>query len=121
MVRAEPTHMATGPCAALLERVGGDQQIFIELCDVFLDDAPKRLDIMREALAAADAPVLQREAHAFKGAAAAFDAEHVVMIARQLEQLAATGDLRDAPRVLAVLDCHSRLLITAVRAGKAHG
>jgi hypothetical protein len=43
------------------------------------------------------------------------------MIARQLEQLAATGDLRDAPRVLAVLDCHSRLLIAAVRAGKAHG
>src|SRR5687767_15836844 len=118
MVRAERAHVTTGPCAALLERVGGDQQIFAELCDVFLDDAPKRLDLIRAALAAADTPTLQREAHAFKGAAAAFDAEDVVTAARQLEQLAASGDLDEAHRVWTIFEARSRTLVDAVRAGK---
>jgi HPt (histidine-containing phosphotransfer) domain-containing protein len=118
MVRAERAHVTTGPCAALLERVGGDQQIFAELCDLFLDDAPKRLDLIRAALAAGDTPTLEREVHAFKGVAAAFDAEDVVTVARQLEQLAAAGDLDQAHRIWTTFEARSRALVDAVREGK---
>jgi two-component system, sensor histidine kinase and response regulator len=110
--------MVTGPCAALLDRVGGDEQIFVELCDVFLDDAPKRLELMRAALAAGDARTLQREAHAFKGSAGAFDARDVVTVAGQLEQLAAGGDLRDAHHLWTLLESRSQALLEAVRVGK---
>jgi HPt (histidine-containing phosphotransfer) domain-containing protein len=110
--------MASGPCAALLDRVGGDRQIFAELCDAFLDDAPQRLELMRAAVVSQDARTLQREAHAFRGSAAAFDALDVVAAARQLEQLAAAGDLRDAGHVWTLLELHSRTLVAAVRAGR---
>jgi HPt (histidine-containing phosphotransfer) domain-containing protein len=110
--------MTNGPCAALLERVGGDEAIFAELCDVFLADAPARLEVIRAALVAADTQTLQREAHAFKGSAGAFDALEVVEVARQLEQLAAIGDLRDAHHLWKLLQARSRTLIEAVRAGK---
>ena len=110
--------MATGPCAALLDRVGGDHEIFAELCAAFLDDAPKRLELIRSSLAAGDARTLQREAHAFKGSAGAFDALDVVAIARQLEQLAAAGDLRDAHHLWPLLEARSRTLLDAVRAGR---
>lgn len=112
------THMALGPCGALLNRVGGDVAIFAELCDLFLEDAPRRLELIRSALSVADARTVVREAHAYKGAAAAFDAEEVVSAARQLEHVAASGDLRDAPKLLEALEAHSQTLIDAVRAGK---
>jgi HPt (histidine-containing phosphotransfer) domain-containing protein len=112
--------MATGPCAALLDRVGGDEQIFVELCDAFLDDAPKRLELIRTAVATGDPRTLQREAHAFKGSAGAFDALDVVTIARQLEQLGAAGDLTDAHHLWKLLESRSRVLLQAVRAGREH-
>jgi HPt (histidine-containing phosphotransfer) domain-containing protein len=110
--------MANAPCAALLDRVGGDEQIFIELCDAFLDDAPKRLELIRSAIVAGDARTLQREAHAFKGSAGAFDALDVVAVARQLEQLGAAGELADAHHLWTVLERRGGALIEAVRAGK---
>jgi two-component system, sensor histidine kinase and response regulator len=121
MVRAEPSHMANGPCAALLDRVGGDEAIFVELCEAFLDDAPKRLEVIRAAVASGDARTVQREAHAFKGSAGAFDAVDVVTVARQLEQVAATGDLADAHHLWKLLEARSHPLLDAVRAGKERG
>jgi HPt (histidine-containing phosphotransfer) domain-containing protein len=113
--------MVNGPCAALLDRVGGDEQIFAELCEAFLDDAPKRLELIRTAVVTGDARTLQREAHAFKGAAGAFDAVDVVGAARQLEQLAATGHLSGAHHLWTILESRSEALLAAVRAGKERG
>ena len=113
--------MANGPCAALLDRVGGDEQTFVELCEAFLDDAPKRLELLRAAVVAGDARTVQREAHALKGSAGAFDAHEVVTVARQLEQLAATGDLTDAHHLWKLLEARSQGLLAAVRAGKERG
>jgi HPt (histidine-containing phosphotransfer) domain-containing protein len=116
-----PAHSArvtAGPCAALLERVGGDAQIFVELCDAFLDDAPLRLGAIRAALARADVRTVAREAHAFKGAAAAFDAADLVAVVGDLERAAASGDLASARQLSALVDRHAGALIDAVRTGK---
>jgi HPt (histidine-containing phosphotransfer) domain-containing protein len=113
--------MGMGPCAALLDRVGGDEQIFLELCDAFLDDAPRRLEAIRAAVLAGDARTVQREAHAYKGSAGAFDALAVVATARELEQRAAAGDLSGGHELWVRLELHSRELFEAVRAGKERG
>lgn len=110
--------MITGPCAALLERAGGDQQICVELCNVFLEDAPKRLALIRQALTAGDAAALRRAAHGFKGAASVFDAAVVVAAARRLEDAAVAGNLAGAPEIFKHLEEHSAALIEAVRAGR---
>jgi two-component system, sensor histidine kinase and response regulator len=102
--------------AALLARVGGDEQVAAQLCAVFLDDAPKRLEGIAQAVAAGDARALQSAAHAFKGAASVFDAADVVAAARRIEQLAAAGDLAAGALVLPELEARSRALLDEIRA-----
>ena len=105
-----------GFCAALLSRVDGDEEIFGELCDIFLDDAPKRLAAIRAALQAQDAPGLRAAAHAFKGAAGVFSADAIVAAARVLEQMGETANLDGGDAVLRELEIVSRLLLDEVRA-----
>jgi HPt (histidine-containing phosphotransfer) domain-containing protein len=108
--------LTAGFCAALLARVDGDQEIFSELCDIFLDDAPKRLEAIRDALAAHDANGVRAAAHAFKGAAGVFDADAIVAAARRLEQMGDDGTLDGGDAVYRELEICSRLLIDEIRA-----
>jgi HPt (histidine-containing phosphotransfer) domain-containing protein len=105
-----------GFCAALLSRVDGDEDVFGELCDIFLDDAPKRLAAIRNALEARDAKGLKAAAHAFKGAAGVFDATGIVDASRSLEQMAERGTFDGADAILRQLEIFSRLLLDEVRA-----
>jgi HPt (histidine-containing phosphotransfer) domain-containing protein len=114
MVRAQQAHVAKGPCDALLARVDGDIAIFDELCDLFLEDAPKRLVQIRRAIDARDARGVQAAAHAFKGAASVFEADEVVTVARRLEHQAAVGDLQNAEADFAVLETMSSALIGTI-------
>jgi HPt (histidine-containing phosphotransfer) domain-containing protein len=120
MVPADYAHMVNvqnaGCCAALLSRVDGDVEIFSELCDIFLDDAPKRLSAIRVALEARDGKALRAAAHAFKGAAGVFDATGIVDAARRLEQMGDEGCLEGADGVFRELEIFSRLLIDEIRA-----
>ena len=120
MVPAEKPHMANvhtdGFCAALLARVDGDEEVFSELCDIFLDDAPKRLAAIRGAIDARDPKALRAAAHAFKGAAGVFDASGIVDAARVLEQMGDQGQLDGGDEVYRQLEIFSRLLIDEIRA-----
>jgi HPt (histidine-containing phosphotransfer) domain-containing protein len=101
--------------AALLARVEGDRDVFVELCDIFLDDAPRRLAAIASAVRANDAGAVKASAHAFKGAAGVFDADAVVALARSLEQLASAGSLAGAETLYVELEARGRELIEAVR------
>ena len=57
-----------------------------------MDDAPRHLEHIRQALDTRDGEALRRAAHGLKGAAANFDAEGVVSAARALEEMGRTGD-----------------------------
>ncbi len=122
-LHAQHAHMANdctgGFCEALLSRVGGDKEIFVELCDIFLDDAPKRLAAIRTALGAGDAQALRAAAHAFKGSAGVFDADAIVAAARQLEELGGLGDLTGAPPVVETLEARTRELIAEIEMERA--
>jgi two-component system, sensor histidine kinase and response regulator len=107
-----------GFCAALLARVGGDQEVFSELCDIFLDDAPKRLATIRASIESGDCAGVRAAAHAFKGAAGVFDADEVVDAARRLEQMGETGSLQGSEDALANLEAFSRVLIEEIRNGR---
>jgi HPt (histidine-containing phosphotransfer) domain-containing protein len=118
MVRAQLAHMAIAPCDALLARVDGDLEVFNELCDLFLDDAPNRIVQIGRAIEAQDARALQSAAHAFKGAASVFEAEDVVSLARQLEHMGADNDLGEAAQLFATLESNSRKLLDDILANR---
>jgi CheY-like chemotaxis protein/HPt (histidine-containing phosphotransfer) domain-containing protein len=94
---------AAGLPSRVLERVGGDAQLLVEISRLFVSAAPEHLRRIRVALDEHDAESLRRAAHALKGAAANFEAAGVVEAARRLEDMGRLGELADGePAWLAV-------------------
>src|SRR3977135_3259564 len=77
----------------LLALMDGDRELLLELIDVFLEDAPQRIQAVQSALADRDADAVYRAAHALKGSAGNFGAPEVVSRANRLEALARENDL----------------------------
>jgi signal transduction histidine kinase/DNA-binding response OmpR family regulator len=81
---------AAGVSIQVLARVGGDRELLAEISRLFVEDAPRHLERIRQALDARDGDALRRAAHGLKGAAANFDADGVVSASRTLEELGRT-------------------------------
>ena len=78
---------------SLLARIEGDKTLLQELIGLFLEDAPQRLDHLRDALVDNDAQQLERIAHTLKGAAGNVCAHRTFEAAKRLERLAKMGDV----------------------------
>ncbi len=99
----------------VLARVGGDRELLAEISRLFVDDAPRHLAKIRQALDARDGESLRRAAHGLKGAAANFDAEGVVGAARALEEIGRTGEFGAADASWRTLAGETDRLISALR------
>jgi CheY-like chemotaxis protein len=53
--------------ARALERVDGDEPLLRELVQIFLEESPKQLTAMRQAIESADLEAIERTAHSLKG------------------------------------------------------
>ena len=56
--------------AAFGRQTGGDESLRAEIIQMFLEDCPMRVEEIRAAVAAGDAPALASSSHALKGSAA---------------------------------------------------
>jgi PAS domain S-box-containing protein len=77
----------------MLERLMGDEEMAGMVIGAFLDDVPARIEALRAALAGADAPTAEREAHSIKGASANVGGERLRLVAFEIERAAKSGDL----------------------------
>ena len=84
---------AEGPVdlAVALRWLGGDQGLLRELVGIFIDDGPKRLEALREAMTASDVQQLEQVAHSLKGSAAILGASRLQESALALEEAAHDG------------------------------
>ena len=87
-----------------LSRVGGDVELLKEIAVLFLDDYPKSLKELREAVAARDAKRVERSAHGLKGSVSNFGARPAVDAAFQLEAMGRAHQLFEVERVLCSLE-----------------
>jgi HPt (histidine-containing phosphotransfer) domain-containing protein len=104
-----------GPRPALDRRVallhmGGDVELLKEIAVSFLEDYPKALAQIRDAIANGSAKQLEASAHTLKGSAANFGAAAVVASALQLEQMGRTAQLEQSSDVLRALEAGLRAL-----------
>jgi PAS domain S-box-containing protein len=76
---------------AALKRLDGDHELLDEMIDLFLEEAPVQLNELAAALSQADLPALADGAHALKGMAGHFCAEHIIGLAVKLEHSARHG------------------------------
>ena len=81
---------------AILERLGGDEDIFTMMVDMFLQDVDNNCKALLAAVGG-EAAVLQREAHTIKGLLATFSDEAGAELALDLESRAKMGELVDVP------------------------
>jgi CheY-like chemotaxis protein len=89
---------------AALSHVGGDEALLAQLAGICVAEVPGWLRQAHAALAAGDAPELQRVAHTVKGAVGTFGAAEAVAAALRLESLARAADLEAGPAALADLE-----------------
>jgi len=97
-----------------LEKIGGDESLLREVTDIFLEETPKLIARLRQAVAAGDAAVIERTAHSLKGELSYFGssaAEH----ARELERIGREKRLDRAPDVFASFEAEVRSLMDAVQ------
>jgi two-component system sensor histidine kinase/response regulator len=89
--------------AQILARFDGDLELARELAGMFIEECPKYLNDMREAVRAGDAHALERSAHSFKGSVGNFSTVGAHESALKLEMLGKSEDLTGASEILNLL------------------
>jgi CheY-like chemotaxis protein len=106
---------------AVLARVDGDVELLRYIVYLFLEELPKLMWEIRDAVARHDSEALERAAHMLKGSVGNFHANAVVGAAQHLETIAREGDLSGARDALAVLEHETeRLKPALITLGKEH-
>ncbi len=82
--------------AGAMAHVCDDENLLLDLAKMFCTESPKMLAAARVALEANDAGALRRAAHSMKGSVGTFAARRAMEAAKNLEDLAAAGDLERA-------------------------
>jgi PAS domain S-box-containing protein len=87
----------------VLKAVGGDRELLRELVTMFVEECPRMLGEIRNALAEGNAARLRRAAHSLKGAAATLGGVECVTLALQLENLGRAGNMPPTETAFEVL------------------
>jgi CheY-like chemotaxis protein len=82
----------------VLPRLGNDEELLADVIRLFLEDAPRRLKAIEQAVSERNARQIRAEAHALKGSASNLSARGVVEAALALERIGEQGhvDAADA-------------------------
>jgi HPt (histidine-containing phosphotransfer) domain-containing protein len=99
----------------LLERMGGDRELFGMAIESFLGAVVELERQVRGAMERGDAPALALAAHSFRGMAATFEAIALVGEARRLELLGRDGDISGARGALPDFERELRRLVAELQ------
>ncbi len=94
-----------------LSRVGGDIDLLKEIAHLFVQDYPKVLMELHQAVDSGDTQAVERTAHGLKGSVSTFGARAAMEAARTLENLGRARQTEELPQVLHKLE----LALTALR------
>ena len=72
--------------------------------DLYVENAPQLIDAIRRAIAAGDAPALQRSAHTLKGSSASLGAQRMAALCFELEKLGRDGTVEGALPIAAEVE-----------------
>jgi signal transduction histidine kinase/DNA-binding response OmpR family regulator/HPt (histidine-containing phosphotransfer) domain-containing protein len=99
----------------LQSMAGGDQGFVKEMIQTYLEDAPRLLNDMRQALEQNDAAGLQLAAHSLKSNSAEFGAAKLSELSRALEKLGKAGELDGTADKLAQAESQYLQVAAALR------
>lgn len=86
-----------------LDRVGGDEELFREVAQLYMNEYASIVDQIQSAIRAGSASDLQRSAHTLKGSLGTLGAEQAAAQALRLEMMGRLQDMTDASTALCEL------------------
>ncbi|MDI5934476.1 response regulator [Halomonas kalidii] len=97
-----------------LRRLEGNRELLNEMVELFLEECPRLMLEIEEAIAREDAATLRRAAHTLKGSALVVGGQALGGAAQRLEALARSGDLAAAGEAFGNLERRASELRTAL-------
>ena len=107
--------------AQALAAIGGDHELLNVLTESVIEETPKLLAAVRDAVAARDAKAISAAAHALKGAIRYFGDSEAYAEASILEDIGQDTGVEEAPAALAQLETQIAQLLDVLRSGKPAG
>jgi HPt (histidine-containing phosphotransfer) domain-containing protein len=116
-VPAEPSSSTHFPIdfTRILERLGGDEKLLREVIEIFIEQAPRHVQTLRQALADGDTEAVANAAHSLKGELGYFGIEDVLHKARELERLGREHGLAEAEEIFAFFETDMDKLVATLR------
>ncbi len=99
----------------ILERLGGDEDIYAMMVDMFLQDVDNNCAALAGALDGGSLPALQREAHTIKGLLATFSDDEGAAEAHVVEQQAKQGNATGLAEKVSLLQARLREVAGVLR------
>ncbi|MCD6288824.1 MAG: response regulator, partial [Candidatus Hydrogenedentes bacterium] len=90
--------------AALLERVADDEELMREILNVFMQDVPRLIDDVKNAIKEGNPESVRRGAHTLKGASGSAGATALQRLAKKIEDAGADDNIERATRLAESLD-----------------
>jgi CheY-like chemotaxis protein/HPt (histidine-containing phosphotransfer) domain-containing protein len=101
--------------AQILDRLGGDEKLFQEVVEIFLEEGPRQITSLRRAIAERDAAGLESAAHNLRGELGYLGISRVSQKARELEEMGRSNDLQHSAETLAVLESEISEVLISLR------
>jgi HPt (histidine-containing phosphotransfer) domain-containing protein len=98
-----------------LERLGGDENLLREVVEIFLEDGPKQMRSLRQAIAEGSAEGIEKTAHSLKGELGYLGVSEVSERARELEELGRKHDLQHTTEVYAAFEAGISEVLSSMR------
>ena len=102
--------------ATALGQTGGDEELLMEIAELFFESSPRLLSEIRAAIARGDGPALERTAHTLKGSISNFGAQAAYEAAVKLEKLGHENNLSQAEEAVMILEEEIERLKSALAA-----
>ncbi|MCK4814326.1 Hpt domain-containing protein, partial [bacterium] len=104
--------------ASLVARFMGDEDFVNEIMNNFIEEVPRQVTALKEAMNNGDTSMISHQAHTLKGAASIVSALALQEIAAQIETAVEAGDLAKAGSLIQNVDEQFEILkITLVQTG----
>ena len=102
-----------------LEFLGGEEDLLLELIEILAGQLDADVERVRASLAGGDTEEVVAEAHRLKGAVGAIAGKRLAAVAQELEDLAASGTLDGADKILERVSEEAVLLRAALETALA--
>ena len=99
----------------VLERIGGDETLFREIALIFLDETPKNLEILRQAISRRDAAAIEKIAHSLKSQLGYMATPGISQKAQALEEMARANTLEDAATIFATIESEISIVLRCIQ------